>query len=122
MRLQIMKLSKKIDAEPEKNLFQNILKDASGSNLMLRILEIEIQNSPNSDKISGDQNEEHDDITAYKSLMYTIQGYSKENLIKDDVNSPLELIQEEDENEDANQIPSSARPKLHLNKDQYFSS
>ena len=65
-----MQLSKKIDAEPEKNLFQNILKDASGSAFMLRILEIEIQtNQPTSRQPSP---ADDDDIKTYQSLMYTI--------------------------------------------------
>lgn len=39
-----MDLSKKIDSEPEKNLFSNVQRDARGTRLTLRILEIEIAN------------------------------------------------------------------------------
>ena len=37
-----MNLRKKIDKEPERNLISNIKKDARGTSLTLRILEIEI--------------------------------------------------------------------------------
>lgn len=119
IRLQIMALSKKIDAEPERNLISNIIKDARGSNLMLRILEIEISNPvPMNDGLGSSDQIGQSDVSSFQSLMYTIQGFSKENLSED---SPLPLIREEDESEDVNKIPQLG-PKLILNKEQYYSS
>ena len=87
---------------------------------MLRILEIEIKNPINATAGIGCSDASNStDYTSYQSLMYTIQGYSQEKI---DSDSPLPKIQEEEENEDSHQIPSSVRPKLQLNKDQYFSS
>ena len=45
LNLQINELSRKIDSEPHKNLIENVVKDPKGSNLSLRILEVEVKNS-----------------------------------------------------------------------------
>lgn len=82
---------------------------------MLRILEIEILKYQTTSQIAMDNISEsqNTDFDHFKSLMYTIQGFSKESPNDD---SPLHQIQEEDENEEVNQIPQ-VKSKMNMNKD-----
>ena len=69
-----MELSKKIEMEPERNSISNIQKNAKGTSLTLRILEIEIMKYQKTSRFGIDNisDNKNTDFDRFKSLMYTI--------------------------------------------------
>lgn len=55
----------------------------------------------------------------FRNLIYSIQGYSYQSPRND---SPLAQIQEEDENDEDGGSAQALKPRLKINREQYFTS